>query len=128
MRLERFVDLDRPDDFIGKAALREIARSGPRRRQVGLFLDGDRMGSTEHALPVMSGGRCVGWATATAHSPRLERNIAVALIEVGALEAGGGLTVETDDGPRGAAPTELAVLLTFQGLLIWRCGRNPMTL
>ncbi len=107
VRLERFVDLDRPDDFIGKAALQEIARSGPRRRQVGLFLDGGRMGSTEHALPVMSGGRRVGWATATAHSPRLERNIAIALVDVDALDAGGGLTVETDDRSRGATPTEL---------------------
>ena len=41
VRMARFVDLGVADDVIGIQALREIHRSGPRRHQLGVTLDGD---------------------------------------------------------------------------------------
>ena len=41
VRLERFVDLNVPDDVIGIHALRRIAHEGPTRHQLGVVLDGD---------------------------------------------------------------------------------------
>ena len=37
---DRLVDLDMEANFIGKAALRRLQANGPRRKQVGLIIDG----------------------------------------------------------------------------------------
>jgi glycine cleavage system aminomethyltransferase T len=55
----------------------------------------------------MHNGVDVGFASAAAYSPRLEWNIATALIAVEAADADGGLVVLSDDGERHARPTSL---------------------
>jgi glycine cleavage system aminomethyltransferase T len=91
------VDLDQPDDFVGKAALREIRAGGPGSTLVGVelsgpdlgtFTDGDmpRVLSAYDALSLSGGGRtgvasrvadqeAIGTLTSACFSPRLHRNI-----------------------------------------------------
>ncbi len=107
VNLGKYLDLDIEADFIGKAALREIARSGPKRRQVGLFLDGARMAPNKHPWEVTLKGQSVGKLTVVTYSLKLERNIAIALIESGVCEPGHELEVQTMDGPRRAQVTGL---------------------
>ncbi len=105
VNLGKYIDLDIEADFIGKTALREIARTGPKRRQVGLFLDGENIVPNQHRWDVTLEGEIVGKLTAATYSLQLKRNIALALIELRAAESGRGLVVRADDGPRRAEVT-----------------------
>lgn len=105
--LGKYVELDIDADYIGKAALREIARKGAARRQVGLFLDGAKISANSHPLKVTMNGRTVGKVTAMTFSLRLERNIALALIDRDAADGGTELVVHAPDGSRRATVTAL---------------------
>lgn len=107
VRLGDYVDLSIKPDFIGKAALRRIAQEGPRRLQVGLFLEGEPIAGNQERWAVHDEGRSVGVVTAATRSPRLERNIALALIERESAAEATELTVETANGPRRAEVTSL---------------------
>jgi aminomethyltransferase len=80
--LGAFVDLDRDDDFIGKAALQLIAKEGIRRRRVGFAIDGDRIGGISEWRNVYLGRDVVGTVTEAVYSPRLEKNIAVGMLAI----------------------------------------------
>ena len=105
--LGRLVDLEQEADFLGKTALAEIARSGPARRLVGLEIEGARLPANEEAWPVSAGGRSVGKVTSAVHSPRLGKNIALAMVSAEAAETGGRVETETPLGPRAAELVEL---------------------
>lgn len=83
VRMERFVDLDVPDDVVGIAALRAIAAQGPRRHQLGVVLDGDVPRPT-HARwhDVLVDGRRVGDLTCGTWSYKLKRNIGFGLVSI----------------------------------------------
>jgi glycine cleavage system aminomethyltransferase T len=101
--LERLVDLEQEAEFVGKAALRRIAREGPRRRLVGLEIDGPALAGTNAEFwPVSQAGRRVGHVTRCVHSPRLARNIGLANVPAALAERGTGLEVEAPAGARGA--------------------------
>lgn len=81
--LDRLVDLDMEDDFIGKAALRRIKAEGIRRKLVGLVISGPPIeGSNTRFWPLLAGDIEVGTITSAVYSPRLTRNIALALVSV----------------------------------------------
>ena len=107
--LERFVDLDSGVDFIGRSALEDIRRSGPRRRRVGLFIDGAPVAPPEHPWPITAGssGQAVGTVRAAARSPRLDRNIGIALLDTPWAHPGTEVTVQTPTDPRPAQVTPL---------------------
>jgi len=105
VNLGKYLELDIEADFIGKTALREISRRGPKRRQAGLFLDGAPMTANKHRWDVTLDGQSVGKLTAVTFSLKLKRNIAIALLECGATESDRGLVVHTTDGPRQAQVT-----------------------
>lgn len=100
------VDLNRDDDYIGKAALSRIATEGPKRRRVGLFIDGARLPGNEHPWPLSDGSVAVGSTRVATYSLRLERNIAIALITA-QVSDDAPLRVETPDGWRRAQITAL---------------------
>ena len=108
--LERYLELDIEADFIGKTALREMARRGPARCRVGLFLEGPPLEGIAHPWTVAWDGRAVGKVTAAAYSPRLNSNIALARLERGAAEAGGELLVDVPEGSRSAYITKVPFL------------------
>ncbi len=100
--LGRLVDLEQEAGFLGKAALAEIARSGPARRLVGLEIEGPRLPANEEPWSVRAGGRSVGKVTSAVHSPRLGKNIALAMLSAEAAETGGRVETETPLGRRAA--------------------------
>lgn len=79
--LGRLVDLDMQADFIGKAALRRIQTEGVRRRLVGLEISGPPLEAPNTRLwPLFAGDDRAGEVTSAVHSPRLDRNIALAMV------------------------------------------------
>jgi len=78
--LAAFVNLDRADDFVGKAALQRIAKEGVRRRRVGFVIGGDRISGITESCNVYRGQDVVGVITEAVYSPRLEKNIAVGMV------------------------------------------------
>lgn len=104
--LDRLIAWD--TDFLGKAALEKVRDEGVRRRLIGLFLDGPALQkNNEHRWPVTSASTKVGFVTNAVHSPRLDRNIAFAMIDVPFDANDTLLTVETVEGARSAERTTL---------------------
>lgn len=84
MGMDRLVDLDMEADFVSKAALKRIKAAGISQLQVGLAFDGPPIsGSNDENWPVMVDDAVVGKITSAIYSPRLEQNIALAIVEVG---------------------------------------------
>jgi aminomethyltransferase len=81
--MDKFIDLDGNFNFIGKEALIEINKHGIKRKQVGLFLNTDRMdGPNTRFWDVMADNKNVGKVTSAVYSPRLKKNIALAMIDI----------------------------------------------
>ena len=99
--IERMLELDGAD-FVGRDALLAVRREGARRRTVGLVCDGPAFPWLEDFWPVTQAGREVGVARWAVWSYALDRNIAIALVEVGTGDD--GLVVHAPDGPRDATP------------------------
>ena len=96
--LERLVDLDKGADFVGRDALRRIAREGARRRLVGVEISGARLDLNMTPWPVRAGGR----VTSAVWSPRLKKNVGYAMLPVERAVPAARLEVETADGMRAA--------------------------
>ena len=79
--LDKMLDLDRNDDFIGKVALRALAKSGSRRKLVAIVFDGDPIEPNEHPWPIFIDGNRVGSVRSAGYSPRRKSNIGFALID-----------------------------------------------
>ena len=100
--LERLVDLEMETDFIGKAALTRIRDEGVERRQVGLVLDcAPLQGPNTTFWQLAIDGRAIGKVTSAIYSPRLEKNIALAMVKTGFDKLGQQLEATT---PMGAIP------------------------
>jgi glycine cleavage system aminomethyltransferase T len=94
--LGAYVNLDGDFDFIGKQAL--IARHADpttRRRLVNVTLDGE-MPNPEHPWEALSGGTNIGQVRTATYSPKLDRNVGLALVSVAYAEAGTSFDVDTD--------------------------------
>lgn len=107
MGLGRFVDLDREDEFVGKAALRQIHRDGVRRRRVGLILAGERIAQIRKPPAVLLDNATVGRVSEALYSPRLEQNIAIALLDAGISDSENGLSVPIEGAARRATIADL---------------------
>ena len=100
--MERLVDLEMEADFVSKAALRRIRDEGVSIRQVGLEFDGPPLtGSNDEHWPITKEGRVVGKVTSAVYSPRLEKNIALALMDVAEAGLGTQAVIEKADDRRG---------------------------
>jgi aminomethyltransferase len=86
-------------DYIGKAALGRIAAEGVTRRLVGLEIGGPPLAAgNEEPWPLRAEGVTIGRITSCVHSPRLEKNIGLALVTVAHAEEGRRLEVEAPGG------------------------------
>ncbi len=105
--LDRLVDLEMDAPFIGKQALQQIRDQGVQRKQVGLIIKDEPMqGSNTTFWPVFKGQHVVGKVTSAVYSPRLQANIALALVATEAAILGTELVVEMPDGVRQAIVVE----------------------
>ncbi len=97
---DRLVNLDMEADFIGKAALRRIKEEGVSRKQIGLIIDGDPLtGPNTTFWEINSGGNVIGKVTSAVYSPRLEQNIALAMVSAEHANIGAEVEVVTKSGP-----------------------------
>ena len=95
MGMGRLVDLDMEADFISKAALTLIKERGVSQQLVGLEIDGDPfVGSNDFFWPVLEEGVKVGTVTSAIYSPRLQKNIALAMISIDHTASGRVLQVD----------------------------------
>ena len=105
--LDRLVDLDADIQFIGKDALRKIRDTGVSRKQAGLEISAAPLpGPNTSFWPVQYQGRPIGKVTSAIYSPRLERNIALAMIAVEHEKVGTQLEVELPTGSASATVVE----------------------
>ena len=104
---DRLVNLDMDADFIGKAALRRIKEEGVTRQQVGLVIDCDPLkGPNTTFWAINKNGTNVGKVTSAVYSPRLEKNIALAMVSIESAVIGSEVEVITPSGPTRATVVE----------------------
>jgi aminomethyltransferase len=103
--LGRVVKLDKPGDFVGRAALEKVARDGPTRKLIGLVMEG--RGIARHGYPVHRDARRTGAVTSGTHSPSLGRAIAMAYVAPDDAESGTILDVEIREQRVPAAVVDL---------------------
>tara|TARA_B100000900_G_scaffold110943_1_gene92707 strand:+ start:194 stop:1348 length:1155 start_codon:yes stop_codon:yes gene_type:complete len=97
--LDRLVNLDSEVNFIGKEALRKIKEVGVKRKQVGLELDCKPLnGPNTTFWSIHKDGKKIGKVTSAVYSPRLKKNIALAMVEINQSEIGNKLKVNISDG------------------------------
>ena len=95
MGMGRLVDLDMEADFISKAALTLIKERGVSQQLVGLEIDGDPfVGSNDFFWPILKEGVKVGTVTSAIYSPRLQKNIALAMLSIDHTASGRALQVD----------------------------------
>ena len=81
--MDRLINLDNDNKFIGKNALIKIKSRGVKRKQVGIIIDCDPLkGPNTTFWPIIKNGNQIGKITSAVHSPRLNKNIALGMIEI----------------------------------------------
>lgn len=99
--MARLVDLDMEADFVSKPALRRIREEGVSQLFVGLEIEGPPLvGSNDERWPITRCGEAVGHVTSAIHSPRLKKNIALAMVLSPYAEIGTQAVVDTFTGQR----------------------------
>ena len=93
--LDRLVSLDSDINFIGKDALKKIKENGVKRKQVGLIIDCDPLkGPNTTFWKIKKNNKIIGKVTSAVYSPRLKKNIALAMISIEESEIGNILDIE----------------------------------
>ena len=105
----RLVDVDQDIDFIGKKALSEIKKNGIKEKLVGLEIEGDPIiKSPENFWPINNNENIkVGRLSRAFFSPRLKRNIALAIVDIIYSDEGSEITVISPNGDLNAKVVKL---------------------
>ena len=107
MGLERLVSLNSDINFIGKKALIEIHKNGIKRQQIGLEIAGDSLkGPNTVFWEVSCDDKIIGKVTSAVFSPRLEKNIALAMVDKNFIKIGLKVSVEINGDSREAIIVE----------------------
>ena len=95
--LDRLVDVDQDIDFIGKEALKKIKKNGPSSRLIGVEMDGNPIDKVpENFWPVLDeNGKKVGRLSRCFYSPRLKKNIGLAIVDTPSSEEGNKLIIDS---------------------------------
>ena len=105
--LDRLIDLDADFEFIGKPALQKIRHQGITRKHVGLLISGPAMtGSNTRFWALEKDGQWVGKVTSAVYSPRLEKNIALAMVDADVAALGAEYQVIKPSGNETATVVE----------------------
>jgi aminomethyltransferase len=96
---DRLVNLDSDTNFIGKEALKKIKHNGITRKQVGVEIDCKPLsGPNTTFWELKKNNVNIGKVTSAVYSPRLKKNIALAMVSVEQSEIGNELKVNTNEG------------------------------
>ena len=81
--MERLINLDNDNQFIGKDALIKIREKGIKRKQVGMIIDADPLeGPNTTFWPILKNNINIGKVTSAVYSPRLKKNIALGMVSI----------------------------------------------
>ena len=81
--MDRLVNLDNDNKFIGKDALIRIKETGIKRKQVGMIIDCDPLeGPNTTFWPILKNNNIIGRVTSAVYSPRIKENIALAMLKI----------------------------------------------
>ena len=101
--LDRLIDLDGDFDFIGKSALQKIRTTGVTRQHIGLIINGPAIkGPNTRFWTLEKSGKTAGVVTSAVYSPRLEQNIALAMVDADVAALDTELLVNMPDGQTSA--------------------------
>jgi aminomethyltransferase len=84
--------VDLKKDFVGAEPLRKIAAEGPKRKLVGLELEGRRI--ARQGTPVMKDGQVIGQVASGTFGPTVQKSIAMAFVD--AVHTAEGTALEVD--------------------------------
>ena len=97
--LDRLVNLGMEKNFIGKKALIKIHQEGIKRKQIGITIDCEPLqGPNTTFWPITINQKKVGKVTSAVYTPRLKKNIALAMISIEHSNQGNLLDIETSKG------------------------------
>jgi aminomethyltransferase len=97
--LDRLVSLESDINFVGKDALKKIKQNGITRKQVGLIIDCEPLkGPNTTFWKITKDNNEIGKVTSAVYSPRLKKNIALAMISVEHSEIGNEFKVTNNEG------------------------------
>ena len=105
--LERLVNLDKAEPFIGREALKRIKSAGVKRKLVGVEIEGARLEFNMTRWPVRAGDAQVGQITSAIYSPRFKKNIGYAMLPIAHTALGTQLVIDTPDGQRNAKVVQM---------------------
>ena len=106
--LDRLVNVDMDADFIGKSALRKIRDTGVTRKQVGLIIDcAPLKGPNTTFWAIVKDGETVGKVTSAIYSPRLRKNIALAMVSADCADIDTVLNIQATSGSMIASVVEI---------------------
>ncbi|MDB4834714.1 glycine cleavage system protein T [Candidatus Pelagibacter sp.] len=96
---DRLINLDSDINFIGKEALKKIKHNGITRKQVGIEIDCKPLsGPNTTFWELKKNNVNIGKVTSAVYSPRLKKNIALAMVSVEQSEIGNEFQVTTNEG------------------------------
>jgi len=97
--LDRLVSLDSDINFVGKDALQKIKQNGITRKQVGIEIDCEPLKGPNTTFWILSKDNTeIGKITSAIYSPRLKKNIALAMVSVEQSQLGNKLQTITNEG------------------------------
>ena len=97
--LDRLVSLENDINFVGKDALKKIKQKGITRKQVGIEIDCKPLkGPNTTFWKLLKNDTEIGKITSAVYSPRLKKNIALAMVSVEQSELGNKFQAITNEG------------------------------
>ena len=97
--LDRLVSLDNDINFVGKEALKKIKQEGIKRKQIGVEINCKPLkGPNTTFWNLKKDNMIIGKVTSAVYSPRLKKNIGLAIVSVEQSRLGNKFLVTTNDG------------------------------
>lgn len=101
------VDLDTPNQFIGRTALERLAKQPPTRQLAGIAVEGAPLTGFIDPWLISHPPHAPSKLTSVAWSPRLEHNIGLAILPTDVSAPGTNVTLDTPEGARLGTVTAL---------------------